>query len=198
MERLFQFSLLGLVTSGYLAVVASGLLDLPTAVLTGLALLIRGLMASGLIDFQIPEKGALYATLAYIVFYPFDYFVLTHDFIASTIHLVFFLSILRILTAKTQRDYLYVQLLALLEILGACILTAQLNFLVFLVAFVLFGLTTLAAGEIRRASIEPVVVAYGGARRVPAKLITFTAFASLIIFTVGAGLFFILPRTARY
>ena len=197
MERLFQFSLLGLVTSGYLAVVASGLLDLPTAVLTGLALLIRGLMASGLIDFQIPEKGALYATLAYIVFYPFDYFVLTHDFIASTIHLVFFLSILRILTARTQRDYLYVQLLALLEILGACILTAQLNFLVFLVAFVLFGLTTLAAGEIRRASIEPVVVAYGGARRVPAKLVTFTAFASLIIFTVGAGLFFILPRTAR-
>jgi transglutaminase-like putative cysteine protease len=196
-ERLFQFSLLGLVTSGYLAVAASGLLDLPTTVLTGLALLLRGLMAAGWVDFQIPEKGALYATLAYVLFYPADYFLLSRDFIGATIHLVFFLSVLRILTAKTQRDYLYVQLLALLEILGACVLTAQLNFLVFLVAFVLFGLVTLASGEIRRAAIEPVVVAVAGSRGLAARLLGFTAFISAIIFVVGAGLFFLLPRTAR-
>ena len=196
MERLFQFSLLGLVTSGYLAVAASGLLDLPTLVLTGFALLLRGFMVSGFVEFEIPEKAALWATFTYIGIYPLDYFLLSREFIAATIHLVFFLSILRILTAKTPRDYLYVQLLALLEILGACILTAQLNFLIFLLAFVLFGLVTLATGEIRRASLNGVV-AESGTRGLSRRLMTFTAFVSTIIFLVGAGLFFLLPRTAR-
>jgi transglutaminase-like putative cysteine protease len=194
-ERFFQFSLLGLVTSGYLAVVASGLLDMPTAVLTGIALLVRGLMVSGLLDFKVPVKSTLYATLGYVLFYPLDYFLLSRDFIAATIHLVFFLSVLRILTAQTQRDYLYVQLLALLEILGACILSAQLNFLVFLLVFILFGLSTLAAGELRRAALEPVAAVK--APRLSLRLVSFITVSSIIILSVGGGLFFLLPRTAR-
>ena len=63
MERLFQFSILGLVTSGYLAVAVSGLLDLPTLVLTGFALLLRGAMVSGAFEFEIPEKTALWANM---------------------------------------------------------------------------------------------------------------------------------------
>lgn len=194
-ERLFQFSLLGMVTSGYLAVVASGLLDLPTAVLTGLALLARGLMVSGLMEFELPEKTALWATLAYVLFYPLDYFFLSREFIAATIHLVFFLSVLRILTAKTHRDYLYVELLALLEILGACVLSAQLNFLVFLGFFVVFALFTLASGELRRAALDPATVV--ATPRIPIRLTAFLTVGSTIIFTIGAGLFFLLPRTAR-
>ncbi|BDC50047.1 hypothetical protein F183_A23630 [Bryobacterales bacterium F-183] len=196
MERLYQFSLLGLLTSGYLAVVSSGLLDLPTAVLTGLALILRGLMAAGLVQFQAPPKLTLIATLAYIGFYPLDYFVLSQDFIPATIHLVFFLSVLRILTAQTERDYLYVQLLALLEILGACILSAQLNFLVFLVIFILFGLLSLAAGELRRASLDPQT-AVVAPRRLSLRLIGFLSVSCVMIFTLAAGLFFLLPRTAH-
>lgn len=196
MERLFQFSLLGLVTSGYLAVAASGLLDMPTLVLTACALLLRGAMVSGWLEFEIPEKAALWATFAYIVIYPLDYFLLSREFIAATIHLVFFLASLRILTAKTPRDYLYVQLLALLEILGACLLSAQLNFLVFLLVFVLFGLVTLATSEIRRAS-QHGVMAESGTRGLSRRLLSFTAVVSTIIFLIGAGLFFLLPRTAR-
>ena len=40
-ERFFQFSLLGLVASGYLAVAGSGYLDAPTIVLTAAGLLLR-------------------------------------------------------------------------------------------------------------------------------------------------------------
>lgn len=196
MERLYQFSLLGLLTSGYLAVVSSGLLDLPTAVLTGLALLLRGLMAAGLVEFRTPPKLTLIATLAYIGFYPIDYFLLSQEFIPATIHLVFFLSVLRILTAQTERDYLYVQLLALLEILGACILSAQLNFLVFLVVFILFGLLSLAAGELRRASLDPQT-AVVAPRRLSLRLIGFLSVSCVMIFSLAGGLFFLLPRTAH-
>src|SRR5580658_9123267 len=47
-ERFFQFSLLGLVSSGYLAVAGSGYLDTPTIALTGAGLLLRALLISGL------------------------------------------------------------------------------------------------------------------------------------------------------
>lgn len=196
MERLYQFSLLGLLASGYLAVVSSGLLDLPTAVLTGLALLLRGFMAAGLVKFDAPPRLTLIATLAYIGFYPLDYFLFSQEFIPATIHLVFFLSVLRILTAKTERDYLYVQLLALLEILGACILSTQLNFLVFLVIFILFGLLSLAAGELRRASLDPQT-AVVAPRRLSMRLIGFLSVSCVMIFGLAGGLFFLLPRTAH-
>ena len=47
MERFFQFSLLGLVASGYLAVAGSAYLDIPTMVLTGGGILLRGLLVGG-------------------------------------------------------------------------------------------------------------------------------------------------------
>ena len=46
-ERFFQFSLLGLVASGYLAVAGSGYLDNPTIILTAAGLLLRALLIGG-------------------------------------------------------------------------------------------------------------------------------------------------------
>ena len=48
-ERFFQFSLLGLVASGYLAVAGSGYLDTPTLVLTAAGLLLRALLIAGVV-----------------------------------------------------------------------------------------------------------------------------------------------------
>ena len=52
-ERFFQFSLLGLVASGYLAVAGSGFLDAPTIMLTAAGLLLRGLLIYGFVQFEI-------------------------------------------------------------------------------------------------------------------------------------------------
>jgi len=53
-ERFFQFSLLGLVASGYLAVAGSGYLDTPTIALTGAGLVLRGLLIWGLVRLTFP------------------------------------------------------------------------------------------------------------------------------------------------
>ncbi|HEX6893724.1 MAG TPA: hypothetical protein VF146_00540, partial [Bryobacteraceae bacterium] len=45
-DRFFEFSLLGLLTSGFLAVAGSGYLDLPTMAITAAALLVRALLAA--------------------------------------------------------------------------------------------------------------------------------------------------------
>ena len=46
-DRLFEFSVLGMVTCGYFAVAGSGYLDIPTILLTAVALVLRGLASAG-------------------------------------------------------------------------------------------------------------------------------------------------------
>src|SRR5580765_3956898 len=150
-EKFFQLSLLGLVASGFLAVAGSGYLDTPTLLLTVSGLVLRAALALGLVRFEITERAVTILIIAYIGFYPIDYQYLCGDFLTATVHLLFFLAIVRILTAKTNRDYLYTAIIALLELLAATLLSVQLNFFLFLGLFLLFAIATLTSAEIRRA-----------------------------------------------
>ena len=103
-ERLFQFSLLGLVASGYLAVAASGFLDAPTIALTTTGLLLRAILIGGLVRLNLSDRLTTIVTIAYAAFFPADYFWLSRDFLSATVHLLFFLAVMKILTAKSNRD----------------------------------------------------------------------------------------------
>ncbi len=84
MDRFFELSLLGLLASGFLAVAGSGYLDAPTVVLTAsAALIIRALMVAGLMHFDPPPAIVTALTLAYIGFYPVDYFFISAIFHSS-------------------------------------------------------------------------------------------------------------------
>src|SRR5579884_2695728 len=131
-ERFFQFSVLGLVASGYLAVAGSGVLDVPTTLLMVAALGVRSLFSAGLIYYQIPVRVINLVTLAYMVFYAVDEMWISRSLIPATVHLVFFLAIIKVLTAHTNRDYLLLKLIAFMELLAACILSSNLNFFLFL------------------------------------------------------------------
>src|SRR5208282_5046849 len=89
-------------------------------------------------------------TLAYIAFWPVDYFFISHSFIPAAIHLVFFVAVVKILTGHTDRDYLLLKVIAFLELLAACIVSASFNFFVFLLLFLLLGVATFASSEIRQ------------------------------------------------
>src|SRR5215831_14051130 len=91
-ERFFQLSLLGLVSSGYLAVVGSGYLDAPTIALTTAGLFARALWICGILRFTISERATTTITIAYSAFFLLDYVALSHEFLACTVHLLFFLA----------------------------------------------------------------------------------------------------------
>src|SRR5205807_5585651 len=148
-ERFFQFSMLGLMASGYLAVAGSGYLDIPTIALTMAGLLLRGLLICGVLRWNISERAITVATAGYTAFFPIDYFLISRDFLTATVHLVFFLAVMKVLTAKTSRDYLYTATIAFLELLAAAILSANFNFFLFLALFLLFAMAALTSGEIR-------------------------------------------------
>src|SRR5271168_5015545 len=150
-DRFFELSLLGLLASGFMAVAGSGYLDLPTIILTAAALLTRVLLVAGVIRFELPPLVVTLLTLLYIAFYPVDYFFISHAFIPAAIHLVFFVAVVKILTASTDRDFLFLKVIALLELLAACIVSASFNFFVFLLLFLVLGVATFASSEIRQA-----------------------------------------------
>lgn len=195
-ERFFQFSLLGLVASGYLAVAGSAYLDVPTMVLTGGGILLRASLVSGLVRWNLSERGATIAALLYAAFFPIDYFLLSHDFLSSTIHLVFFLAVLKILTASTNRDNFYIAVIAFLELLAAAILSINFNFFLCLALFLLFAIAALTSGEIRRSMRKAPTTARAGLKHFHSRLAMLAAWIALGILTLTAGMFFLLPRTA--
>ena len=101
-ERFFQFALLGLVASGFLAIAGSGYLDRPTMVLVAAGLALRGLTVAGAARLEISEHTAAAATAAYAGFFLLDLLALSHDLLAAAVHLAFFLAVARTLTAQTQ------------------------------------------------------------------------------------------------
>jgi transglutaminase-like putative cysteine protease len=196
-ERFFQFALWGLVVSGYLAVAGSGYLDAPTVLLTGAGLLVRALLISGALRFGISPKLVVALTLAYVGFFPLDYFFLSRAFIQSTVHLVFFLAVIQILTSRTNRDYFFMATIAFLELLAAAILSTNSNFFLFLALYLLFAMAAFTSAEIRRSMQKRLTVARSGLRSFHPRLAALTAVITLGILSLTAGLFFMLPRTAN-
>src|SRR6185436_3957526 len=191
-ERFFQFSLLGLVASGYLAVAGSGYLDPPTIMLTAAGLALRGLLICQVIRFEITDRASTLITLSYTGFYMLDYFALSHEFLQATVHLVFFLAVMKILTARSTRDHLYTAVIAFVELLAAAILSINFSFFVFLALFLLFAMAALTSGEIRR-SMHRARPARTALKHFHPRLAFLSGMITLGILTLTAGMFFILP-----
>src|SRR5690242_4323229 len=164
-ERFFQLSILGLVASGFLAVAGSGYLDLPTIALTTTGLAVRALMILGVVRFAISDRMLTAVTLGYMGFFPLDYLFISRGFLESTVHLIFFLAVMKILSARSNRDYLYTSTIAFMELLAAALLSASLNFFIFLALYLLFAMAAFTSSEIRRAMEKPQQVARTGLRR---------------------------------
>jgi transglutaminase-like putative cysteine protease len=203
-EKFFQFSLLGMLASGYFAVLGSGYMDWPTAILTFAALCLRALMVAGVVRFEIPGRIVAALTLLYIGFYPLDYFYISGGFLPAAPHLIFFLGSVKILTARTRRDFMFVKTIAVMALLAAAVLSVSLAFFAFLTVFLLFSIATLSSGEVVRST--GLFLSEGEARRTLSRsglrafprrlgMLSFGLFGGILLLT--AGMFFVLPRTAR-
>jgi protein-glutamine gamma-glutamyltransferase len=203
-ERFFQVSLLGMLASGYCAVLGSGYLDWPTAVLALAALSVRALMIAGIVKLEIPGRMVAACTVLYVGFYPLDYYYVSKGFLPAAVHLIFFLGSVKILTAKTLRDFTFVKAIAAMALLAAAVLSVSLTFFAFLAVFLLFTIATLSSGEVVRATRLFIStgetrrsLSRSGLRAFPRRLgmLSFGLFAGILFLT--GGVFFVLPRTAR-
>jgi len=195
-ERFLQVSLLGLVTAGFLAIAGAGILDTPTVALMGLGLALRALAVCGFFRVDVSDRAITFTTLGYFAFFALDYLALSRSLLVATVHLAFFLAAVKIVTAKTSRDYLYTALIGFLELVAAASVSADLHFFLFFALFLTFAIAALASAEIRRSLQASAMAARASSHRFGPRLwaLALSAAAGILVLTVG--LFFLLPRTA--
>lgn len=195
-DLFFEFSTLGLVLCGYLAMLSTGTLDLPTSVLVCCALFYRAVALYGLLPLRIPGWLIGTLTVVSIALYPADVLWWSGDFIQATVHLIFFLALLKLLSAQGNRDHLALLVLSFLLLVVAAVLTSDSLFFLFLLGFLTFSVMSFTSLELRR-SLEVHKVVAAGARHLPLRLTFVSVLISAGILAMSFGLFYALPRTAK-
>ncbi|HWG59266.1 MAG TPA: DUF3488 and transglutaminase-like domain-containing protein [Candidatus Acidoferrales bacterium] len=209
-QRYFEVSLYLLVATGLLSVVATGKLELISDVLIPAALVYKGArMWRG----RGPELSSRVATglvLAYFLFFPFDLWVLSRALAASgpnpglyagvlaAVHLMCFAALVRLYSARTNRDYAFLAILAVTSLLASAVLTADTGFLVALGVFLILAVSTFVALEIRRGAagaVAPVLDPGSPSARSLSRVLVFTSVSVAVsALALGGLIFFMIPR----
>ena len=180
--------------TGFVTVAATGKLDAPSVLLVSAALALRGLAFLGFSCFSLAPSTVTRLTVAYFFFYAFDYLFLSRAFVEATGHLVFFVMVMKLFSARVNRDFLYLAVLAFLEMLLAAILTIDTTFLAFFLAFMTFGIATFASYEIRSSYQRAVHPAEVPGTPMLRSLGATSVLASISVLLLGGLIFFVLPR----
>jgi hypothetical protein len=199
-ERYFEIALYVLVLTGFVTLASTGGLDLATMLLAGGAILFRGYCVATRRTLMLPERWTTILTLAYVAFYLADYVVLSRAFVSSTVHLVLFVSVVRLFSARRDRDYYFLAVIAFLMVLAAAVLTVDSTFLLAFVGFMLTAVVTFILMEMRRASASAVFQSTAddasASREMGVSLARATPALVLLIAVGAAVIFFVLPRVS--
>jgi protein-glutamine gamma-glutamyltransferase len=201
-ERFFQWSLYLLVATGFVALMGTNRLDLPSLALVISALLLRAyllLMRKGI---SIPERWTSLLTLVYFAFYAADFFYFSQSFISATVHLVLFILVVKMFSVRRDRDLVYLAVISFLMLLAAAVLTVDTMFLLAFALYIMVAIATFISMEMRRSERESL------AAEVPPQqdlnfhrsLAGVSSMLGALTLAGAALLFFILPRlnTAGY
>ena len=195
----FELALYLLVLTGFATLASTGGLDLPSMVLVGLALAIRGYLLAKRQPFVISERWTTPLSIAYFVFFAADYLIFSHSFLPATVHLALFGVVVRMFSLRRERDYIMLAILAFLMVLASAVLTVDSVFLFSFSGFLLMAIGTFVLLEMRRSAHAASVqarhsndpregrhLAFSLARVIPALM--------LMILLGGIVMFFLLPR----
>ena len=198
-ERYLQVALYLLVLTGFGTLASTGNLDAPTVILVGGALLVRGYLLSKRKDLQISTQWTTYLTLAYTPFYLLDLMALSRAFLPATVHLVLFGMVVRMFSARKDRDYAFLAALAFVMVLASAILTVDSAFLLAFGAFLLMSVVTFVLMEMRKSSQAATIAARESGdpqayRKMAFSLAGLAPVLAGLTLAGAAGIFFLLPR----
>jgi transglutaminase-like putative cysteine protease len=209
-QRYFEVSLFLLVSTGALAIVTTRKLDFITTFVIPLALLYKGLRVWRGRGAEISPRVATWLVLAYFLFFPFDLWVISRALaegapnpplyaaLLSSVHLLLFATLVRLYSARTNRDYAFLAVLAVAGMLASAVLTVETAFLVALAAFLVLSVSTFVALEMRRSAGGAVSPAFDPGSPKARQLNRALGLTSVLVATgvlaVGLVLFFLIPR----
>jgi len=201
LQRYFEIALYLLVFTGFGTLVATGGLSIVTVLLVTAALLVRGYMLLARRPWLIPESWTAWLTLGYVAFYLADYFLISGGFLDATVHLVLFVMVVRLFSARRDRDFYFLSVIAFLMVLSAALLTVDSVFLLSFAVFMLTAVVSFILMEMRHISAKAGVnwrqsgmeMTY---RNMAGSLAVASPILVLCILLGAAGIFFLLPRAS--
>jgi transglutaminase-like putative cysteine protease len=195
----FHLALYLFLVTGFLTLASTGKLDAPSLLLGGLALTARGYLLAKHRQVVISERTASLLTLVYVLFYAADFFLLARSFVAATIHLVLFATVVKLFSVRRERDYLYLAILSFLMVLAAAVLTVDSIFFLAFAVFLLVAVTTFILMEMRH-SLRTAAVCAGESAEAVRSLGWWLAATGpiflLLILLGGTAIFFLVPRVS--
>jgi transglutaminase-like putative cysteine protease len=163
----------------------------------GAALLLRLLRALDAVDFELPKWAVTGCSLLYIVFYPLDYLLISRSFVPATVRMMFFFTTVKMLSARTGRDYFYLGLLAFLHLLAASMFVPGIGYLGVLLLFLLLATTAVVSYEMKRGCESGArVVEDSGPKGsgLGPRLAAASVALALGMLSLSVALFLVLPR----
>ncbi|MGH9568046.1 MAG: DUF3488 domain-containing protein, partial [Candidatus Angelobacter sp.] len=195
-ERFFQWSLYLLVVTGFIALMGTNRLDLPSLALVLPALLFRGYLLLMRREFTLSERATTWLTLFYFVFYAADFFYVSQSFIGATVHMVLFSMVVKIFSVRRDRDLVYLAILSFLMLLAAAVLTIDTLFLLTFSLYIMVAIATFISMEMRRSERDALAAEVPPQQDIDfhRSLAGIATILGALTLAGSALLFFILPR----
>jgi transglutaminase-like putative cysteine protease len=209
-RRHFEISLYFLLLTGVLTLVSTGKLDLVTIFVLPAAMLFKGYRWWHGMGPELSNRIGTWLTVAYFVFFPFDLWIISRLLAAgaqnpglyaallATVHLMLFATVVRLYSATTTRDYLFLTMMGFTSMLAAAILTVDTVFLAFFFVFLGLAVSTFVALEMWRSAqgtvTRPMESGTSAANQLHHALGITSAGIALGSLAVGGVIFLILPR----
>ena len=211
-QRFFRVALFLLILTSAITLISTGKLDLVTCVIVPAAMLYKGARLLKGKPPEISHATATWLVVGYLAVFPIDVFFVSRMFVGSSsnpgllaallgaVHFLLFVMLARLYSAQTDRDALFLAMLAFAAVLAASILTVDTLFLILFFLFLLFGVAAFIALEVRRGAkgaVTPASHQHGFEER---RLGRALSFASLTVaigsILIGTALFVIFSRFA--
>jgi protein-glutamine gamma-glutamyltransferase len=210
LRRHFEISLYLLLLTGVLTLVSTGKLDLVSILLLLAALLFKGYRWWRGKGSEISNRVGTWLTIGYFFFFPFDLWIVSrilardaqnpglYAALLATIHLMLFAIVVRLYSASTTRDYLFLTMMAFATMLASAILTVDTVFLVFFFVFMALAVSTFVGLEMWKSAQGAVTPPVESGTTAAQRLHNALGLASLGIafgaVAMGSVIFFVLPR----
>ncbi len=205
-QRYFEISLFSMLGVSFLTVAFTGKLDLISILLVFLALLVKfwGYIRDR--DIRLDPRTVTRLSIFYILFYFFDLVFLSpgeviDQVLNATVHLILFTAVIKIFSASSYRDYIYLAVLAFLQMLAGAILMVDTVYFVWFVLYLLLAISTFLSYEIKRsteAAVRPPEGPFREALRnrsaLERSLLGLTVSTAAGMLLLAAVLFFAIPR----
>jgi len=200
-ERYFEVALYLMVLTGFATLAQTGQLDPLTVLLVIGALAVRGYLLIRRQIFVLSEQRTKHLTLAFAIWYLADFLYISRTFIGPTVHLVLALMVVRLFSARRDRDFVFLSILSFLLVLAASVLTVDSTFLVAFSAFMLAAVATFILLEMRRSAAAATVrarefVENTSDQRLGWHLAGASPVLAFFILAGAAAIFFVMPRVS--